>query len=151
MMERNSLEDERDARTGSMREEEVSNLLVYVDRSAVRDGKLDELKTGMAELVDFVETNEPQILSYNVYFSADGDQMTVMHSHSEPASLAFHLEIAGPEFPSVAEFITLETIDVYGRPGEELVERLQEKAATLGEGSVTVHDLHEGFDRLSDG
>lgn len=128
----------------------MSDLIMYVDRSTVRDGKLDELKAGMAELVDFVEANEPDILSYNVYFDADGTRMTVTHVHPNPASLAFHMEVAGPEFPKVGEYIDLEAIDVYGRPGEKLVQQLREKASTLGNGSVSVHDLHRGFDRVSD-
>lgn len=129
----------------------MSDLIVYIDRSEVRDGKLDELKTAMKELVDFIEANEPQILSYNVYFSADGDRMTVMHSHSDPASLEFHMEVAGPKFPPIGEFLTLETIDVYGRPGEDLVQQLREKASSLGSGRVSVHELHQGFDRFSVG
>ncbi|MFB6154314.1 MAG: putative quinol monooxygenase [Haloferacaceae archaeon] len=122
----------------------MTDRIVYVDSSAVRAGKEDELRTAMADLVAFVEANEPEILSYDVYFSDDGARMTVIHEHADPASLAFHMVVAGPEFPPIGEFIDLETIDVYGRPGEELVERLREKAATLGSGRVTVHDHYRG-------
>jgi hypothetical protein len=127
----------------------MSTLVVYIDHSKVYDGKLDDLKIGMEELVDFVEANEPQILSYNVYFNAAGDRITVMHIHSDPASLEFHMEVAGPEFSKVGEFITLETIDVYGQPSDDLVQQLRTKASSLGTGTVSVHDLHQGFDRLS--
>lgn len=127
----------------------MSNLIVYVDRSEVRDGKLDELKAAMTELVDFVEANEPEILSYNVYFSDDGTQMTVVHMHANSASLAYHMEVAGPKFPPIGEFIELEAIDVYGRPSEDLIQQLREKAATLGSGRISVHDLHQGLDRVS--
>lgn len=123
-------------------------MIVYVDQSAVRDGMLNELKVAMTELVDFVETNEPDILSYNVYFSADEDRMTVMHMHTDSASLAYHMEVAGPEFPPIGEFIDLEAIDVYGRPGEELVHQLEEKASILGQGRVSIHDLHDRVDRI---
>ncbi|MDL5362919.1 putative quinol monooxygenase [Halalkalicoccus sp. NIPERK01] len=129
----------------------MSDLLVYVDRSTVREGKLDELEAGMSDLVEFVEANEPEILAYDVYFSEDGGRMTVVHMHSDPATLAHHMEVAGPEFPTVGPFIDLESIDVYGTPSEDVVERLREKASTLGRGRVTVHDLHDGFDRISGG
>ena len=33
-------------------------MIVYVDRSAVREGKLDELKGAMTDLVEFVDANE---------------------------------------------------------------------------------------------
>lgn len=140
------IQDSRDANS----EGGTSDPIVYVDQSTVRGGKLDDLKAAMEELSGFVEAHEPEILAYNVYFSADGDRMTVMHMHADSASLEFHMEIAGPKFPPIGEFIRLEAIDVYGQPGEDIVERLREKAAVLGTGTVSVHDLHQGFDRFID-
>jgi hypothetical protein len=127
----------------------VSEVIVYVDRSTVRDGKLDELKLAITDLVDFVDANEPDILSYNVYFSDDSTRMTVVHTHAGSESLAYHMEVAGPKFPPIGEFIELEAIDVYGRPSEELVHQLEEKASTLGHGRVAIHDHHDGIDRVS--
>ena len=123
-------------------------MIVYVDRSAVRDGKLDELKGAMTELVEFVDANEPDILSYDVYFSEDGTRMTVMHTHVDSTSLAYHMEVAGPRFPPIGAFVELESIDVYGSPEEELVHQLEEKASTLGHGRVSIHDRHDGIDRV---
>ncbi|WP_407038392.1 hypothetical protein [Halovalidus salilacus] len=77
-------------------------MIVYVDHSTVRDGKQDELKAAMTDLVEFVDANEPDILSYNVFFSEDGTQMAVVHTHADSASLAYHLEVAGPKFPQLA-------------------------------------------------
>lgn len=134
--------------TGDVWRAEESEMIVYVDRSAVRDGKLDELKGAMTDLVEFVDANEPDILSYDVYFSEDGTRMTVVHTHADSASLAYHMEVAGPEFPPIGEFIDLEAIDVYGRPSAELVHQLEEKASTLGDGRVSIHDRHDGIDRV---
>lgn len=123
-------------------------MIVYVDRLTVRDGKLDKLKAAMTDLVNFVGANEPDTLSYNVYFSDDDLQITVVHTHADSASLAYHMEVAGPEFPPIGESIELEDIDMYGRPSEELVHQLKEKASTLGHGRVSIHDLHAGIDRF---
>lgn len=127
----------------------MTDLILYVDRSSVHDRKLDELKPAMAELADFVEANGPDILSYDVYFSSDGEQMTVVHMHEDPATLEYHMDVAGPKFPPIGEFIELESIDVYGDPGEEIAQRLREKATTLGTGRVSIHDFHEGFDHVT--
>ena len=72
--------------------------IVYIDTSDVREGALEELKTAMKELVDFVEANEPRLIAYNVYFSDDGTRMTVVHVHPDSASLEYHMEVAGPAF-----------------------------------------------------
>lgn len=42
----------------------MSQAVVYIDHSEVREAKLDELKAGLKDLAHFVEANEPQILAY---------------------------------------------------------------------------------------
>jgi len=128
-----------------------SQPIVYVDTSEVREGRLDELKTAMDDLTEFVEANEPRLLAYNVYFSDDGSRMTVLHINPDSASLEFHMKVAGPKFPPIGEYITMLAIDVYGRPDDALVERLRQKSELLGSGSVRVHELHSGFARLFPG
>jgi len=127
----------------------MSQPIVYIDTSEVRAGRLQELKAAMDDLAKFVEANEPRLLAYNVYFSDDGDRMSVLHINPDSEALEFHMTVAGPKFPPIGEFINMLAIDVYGRPDEALVDRLRRKAALLGSGSVRVHDLHAGFARLA--
>jgi Antibiotic biosynthesis monooxygenase len=126
----------------------MSQPIVYVDTSEVRPGRLEELKAAMDDLARFVQANEPQLLAYNVYFTDDGTRMTVLHINRDSASLQFHMNVAGPKFPPIGEFIRMLSIDVYGRPDDGLVEILRQKAAMLGSGTVRVHDFHAGFARL---
>jgi hypothetical protein len=126
----------------------VSGLIVYVDHSDIRAGKLDELKRGMNELAAFVEANEPRTVAYNVYFNEEGTRMTVVHVHPNSASLEFHMRTAGPLFSGVASFITLMAIDIYGEPSSAAVEQLRRKAEALGTGEVRVHGRHAGFTRV---
>ncbi|MHC6591291.1 hypothetical protein [Arthrobacter sp. C152] len=126
----------------------MGNFIAYLDTSEVRPGKLDELKEAMAGLAAFVEQNEPQILSYCVYFSEDGSTMKVLHLHTGLASLELHLTVAGAKFPPVAPLITMKSIEVFGHPTEDLLARLRAKARLLGTGAVTVHEVHAGFARF---
>jgi hypothetical protein len=126
----------------------MSDAIVYVDTSDVREGALEELKAGMKELVDLIAANVPRVLAYNVYFSADGTTMTVVHVHPDSASLEHHLEVAGPIFRRFVELVTLTSIHIYGEPSEKVLRRSQEKARLLGRGEVVVDPLHAGFTRL---
>jgi hypothetical protein len=128
-----------------------SQLIVYVDTSEVRSGQLEELKAAMEDLTEFVKANEPRLLAYNVYFSDDGDRMTVLHIDPDSASLEFHMNVAGPKFPPIGEFINMLAIDVYGDPGDALVGRLRQKSELLGSGTVRIHELHAGFARVFTG
>ena len=125
-----------------------SKPIIYIDHSEVREGKLEELKTAMKDLVELVKANEPRLIAYNVYFTEDGTRMTVMHIHPDSASLEVHMKVAGPAFSKFVEFIKLLTIDVYGKPGENLLVQIQKKAQLLGNGTVVVHELQAGFARF---
>jgi hypothetical protein len=124
------------------------HIIVYVDTSEVRPGRLEELKAAMNDLARFVQANEPQLLAYTVYFNDDGTRMSVLHINPDSASLELHMKVAGPKFPPIGEFIRLLSIDVYGRPDDRLVEGLRQKAEMLGSGTVRVHYLHAGFARM---
>ncbi len=128
----------------------MSQPLVYIDTSDVREGALEELKGAIGELTDFVESHEAQIVSYAVYFSQDGSQMTVIHVHPDSASLDFHMEVAGPRFGRFADLLTLTSIRIFGEPSATAIKQLEDKVRLLGSGEVTVHPLHAGFGRFED-
>lgn len=125
----------------------MSDGIVYIDTSDVREGALEELQAGMKELVDFVEANEPRIISYNVYFNEEGTRMTVMHVHPDAESVEYHLEVAGPIFRRFVELVTLTSTHIYGRPSERVLKQADEKVRLLGRGVVDVQALHAGFTR----
>jgi hypothetical protein len=127
----------------------MSDAIVYIDTSDVRDGALEELKTGMNELVDAIAANVPRVLAYNVYFSADGTTMTVVHVHPDSASLEHHLEVAGPIFRRLVDLVTLSSIHIYGEPSERALRQAQEKARLLGRGEVVVESSDAGFTRFA--
>jgi hypothetical protein len=73
----------------------MSDLIVVVDSSEIREGKLEELKTAIAELVKFVEGNESEPIAYNIYLDETGIRMTVVQIHPNSASMERHLKLAG--------------------------------------------------------
>jgi quinol monooxygenase YgiN len=126
----------------------MSQPLVYIDTSKVREGAIDELRDAIDELVAFVEANVPQILAYHVYLSEDDRRMTVVHLHADPASLDYHMEVGGPAFRRFADLLTLQSIRVYGEPSEKAVRQLHEKAEMLGCDDVAVHSAYAGLSRM---
>jgi hypothetical protein len=125
-----------------------SEPLVYIDHSDIREGRLEDLKAGVRRLVDFVETNEPQLVSYGFHIDDQAAEMTVVAIHPDSASLEFHMEVAGTEFRRLADMITLRRIEVYGRPSGRAIEYLRQKAEVLGGGSVLAIERFAGFVRL---
>jgi hypothetical protein len=126
----------------------MSEPLISLDTSLIRDGRLNELKEAVTELVEFVRSNEPRPIAYEIYFDEAGSRMTVVQVHPDSASMEYHMRVAGPAFAGFAELITLSTLDVYGKPSEELLELLRRKVQMLGDATVIVHDLKAGFARI---
>jgi hypothetical protein len=121
--------------------------LVYVDTSVVRPGKLVQLKAAIMELSEFVEKNEPGLISYSVYFAENGNRMSVVHVHADAGSLDYHLHVAGPLFAKFAGLVTLSSIHIYGEPSETALDHLREKLRILGAGEVIVNAPYVGFVR----
>lgn len=127
----------------------MSDPIVYVDRSDIRSGKLSELRQAMTALAEFVEANEPQLLSYGFFIDEQASQMTVIAIPPDAASMEFHMEIGASRFRKFADLLQLRSIDVYGQPSEKVLEQLHKKAEMLGEGGgLVVHHLHAGFMRF---
>ena len=123
--------------------------IVYIDHSDIREGKLQEVRARVHELVEFVDVQEPQLLAYGAFIDEEGGSMTVVAIHPDSSSLELHMEIGRPVFRTFTELIDLRTIEVYGRPGDNVLKQLQRKVEMLGgNGSVIVHEQHAGFTRF---
>jgi quinol monooxygenase YgiN len=122
--------------------------LVVIDSSEIREGKIDELKAALTQLVEFVEANEAEPIAYSIYLDEDGSRMTVMQIHPSSASMEFHLRLAGPIFQKFTDLLVLSRVDFYGTPSDALLEQMRQKAGLLGNAPVVVNELHAGFARF---
>ncbi|MDG6256778.1 MAG: hypothetical protein QCH35_04185 [Methanomicrobiaceae archaeon] len=126
----------------------MSGTLIIIDTSKIREGKGKELKAAMQSLAAFAEANEPRMIAYRVYLNEDETRVTVLQVHPDAASAEFHMTAGGPAFPGFKELVRMEDLDIYGSPGPELLEKLQQKARMLGPAKVAVHSLFAGFTRF---
>ena len=126
----------------------MSESIIIIDTSEIREGKLGELRKAMIGVVGLADANEQRMIAYNMYLNGDSTRLTVIQVHPDSASAEFHMQFAGSAFPGFVEFIRMSGIDIYGKPSRDLLEMLQRKARMLGSGKVSVHELHAGFSRF---
>lgn len=127
----------------------MSQQIIYIDVSEIRDGKVDELRKALIELVEFVNVNESLPFAYNFYFNQDNTRMTLIQVHPNSASLELHLQIAGALFPKFSKLIKMESIELYGNASDKILNQLNKKAEMLGGARVQTHQLQAGFSRFS--
>jgi quinol monooxygenase YgiN len=126
----------------------MSDPLVVIDSSEIREGKLEELKSALTELAEFVETNEATPLAYHIYFDEAARRMTVVQIHPDSASMEQHMNVAAPLFGRFTELVDLSRVDFYGIPSEAVLDATRRKAQLLGNAAVVVNELHAGFTRF---
>jgi hypothetical protein len=122
--------------------------IVFVDSSEIREGRLDEVKVMIHELTEFVETNEPRPILYQVFLDQTGRTMTVVQVHPDSESMEMHMDVAQSVFSKFQGLLQMRTMDIYGKPSQALLAAMTKKAEMLGASGVTVHDSQGGFSRL---
>lgn len=125
----------------------ITGPIVYVDRSRVRPGQIDELDAAVGRLVEHVAAHPGGVVSYGIFFSDDRSTMTVVHVHPDARSLETLMETLAPILPPFADLLDVESIDVYGEPGEMVRAQLRRKTDLLG-GTVTVHRRAAGIEAV---
>jgi hypothetical protein len=122
--------------------------VVYIDRSDIRQGKLNELKVGIRSLITLADHLEPQLVSYSFHIDEEAEQMSVVVVHPDTASLEFHMEVLAAEFRKLAPLLTLRSIEVFGAVSDSAMALLQKKAADLGQAEISVRQTFAGFSHL---
>lgn len=122
--------------------------LILIDSSEILPGKLEEVKAGLRELVEFVDANEPRPMAYSMYLNKEGTRMTVVQIHPDSASVELHMKVAAPIFARFTDLIKLSMMDVYGTPSPGLLGQLEQKVRLLGGATIATHDLQAGFTRF---
>ena len=125
----------------------MSEPFVYIGTWTIKDDKLEVARKRMAEIVDFVETNEPRLIAFHVYFDEEGKTCSVVQVHPDCASMEFHMKIGAEHFATAFEFIeAIKTEQYYG----EISEGLAAELAKWDDPSIAVTRMpvHEsGFTR----
>ena len=129
----------------------MSQPFIFVGTHKIKEGKLEEFKKHLQELVEVVETNEPRLIAFNLYLDEEGSKLTGVQVHPDAASMEFHLKVVGEHIRGAYDYLEeTESIDVFGKPTDALLGMLRQ-AAPPGT-PLRVMPIHEaGFTRTNAG
>lgn len=97
---------------------------------AVTDGKLDDFKALMTEMVDATRANEPGALIYEWSVSDDGSRVHIYERYADSAATMTHLATFGAKFAERFMSMAKPTkLVVYGTPNDTVRKALDRMGA----------------------
>jgi hypothetical protein len=103
---------------------------IFIATNRLRQGKLDDERKRVPDLVDFIHANEPRLIAFNEYANNEGTEVAVVQVHPDADSMVLHMELIAERAASAyAETIEATTsIQVFGTPGTTVTEMLRRQA-----------------------
>jgi hypothetical protein len=119
--------------------------LIFVGTYAIPEGVFDAFDVANEEMRDFVEANEPRLISWHTYVNEQHSEATTIMVHPDSASLEFHLQVASSKIQGGVQMVQTRRIELYGDVSERLLEQLRRISAISGDWPVTVKSHLHGF------
>lgn len=115
---------------------------IFVSVLKIKEGKLDEFKENVKKLVEVVETNEPRLISFNLYVDEAGEKTTLVQVHPDAASMGFHMGVVAEHMSGAFEFLEEESAIIAGADSDGVLDQI--KQWTAPEVRLTVTPIHAG-------
>ena len=120
----------------------MSGPFIFIGTSKIREGKLEECKQRLQELVDLVETNEPRLIAFNLYLDEKGSRLSAIQVHPDAESMEYHMKVVSEHLSNAFEFLeSTESQQVYGQPTPALAQMLSNYDANV---AATFMPVYEG-------
>jgi quinol monooxygenase YgiN len=127
----------------------MSGPFIYVGTATIKEGMVEQARKHLAELMDFVETNEPRLIAFHAYLDEEGRRLTVVQVHADARSMEFHMQVNAKHFATERDYLdTIVSEQYYGAISDALAVEL----AKWDDPDVVVTKMavHEGgFTRTS--
>ena len=122
---------------------------IFIGTHTIKEGKLDEYRKQLQELVELVESSEPRLIAFNIYVDEPASRVTGVQVHPDADSMAFHMNVVGEHIRGAYDYIErTESIEVYGHAPDALLEGMR-KAAPPGTPLRIVPTHDGGFTRTN--
>src|SRR5438132_1069149 len=100
---------------------------VYVGTWTIKEGKFEEARKWLSEHTDFIETNEPRMVAFHMYFDEEGRSCSVVQVHLDSTSMEFHMQLLAQHKQSAMDYIdTIVSEQYFGPMSDELSTSLAE-------------------------
>ena len=104
---------------------------IFVATNKVREGKLEGERQRVPGWIDFIQSNEPRLIAFHEYVSADGTEVEYVQVHPDTDSFENHMRVvesSGRSYTDTLESTT--NIRIYGTPSKVILGMLSHAAGS---------------------
>jgi quinol monooxygenase YgiN len=124
----------------------MSGPLIAAFTYTIKPGKQEEARKRIAELVDFVETNEPRMIAFHAYLDQEGTALSIVQVHPDSASMEFHMQVNAKHFATAFDWLDASITQQYFGP---MSDALAAELAKWDEAYTHVPIHEAGFTRTT--
>jgi hypothetical protein len=108
----------------------MSAPFIFIGTHRLKAGKLEAFKQSCGGLAQFVESNEPRMIAFNLYSNKDGTEVSVVQVHPDAESMLFHMQLLHEHIASAYDedspLDVTTSIHVYGTPSDTVLEMIKQ-------------------------
>jgi hypothetical protein len=123
----------------------MSEAIVFISHSRVREGKLEGLREFLAAGSPALEADKPLTLAFLPYLNEDRTEVAIVHAFADAHAFDVHLEGVMERSAAADEFIETIGYEIYGRPNPTVTEMVRAGAARSGVSFRQDPDALSGF------
>jgi hypothetical protein len=129
----------------------MSQPFIWIGVHKIKEGKLEEMKRFMRDIVADVELREPRLLAFNLYVNDEGTEVATVQVHPDAESFEFHMKVMADHIAGAYEYLE-ETVStqIYGPPTEGVLAMIEQIMQAAGQ-KETLNVLAQpagGFTRI---
>jgi quinol monooxygenase YgiN len=110
----------------------MSDPIVFVSHSRVKDGRLEGFREFLREGARALQADKPGTVVFLAYVDASGTEATIVHAFPDAAAMDAHLQGVDERSGAADAFIETTGYEIYGTPSPQVLEAMQRFAASEG-------------------
>ena len=122
---------------------------VYVGTWTIKEGRFEEARKWLSEHTDFVETNEPRMIAFQMYFDEEGKSCSVVQVHPDSKSMEFHMQLLAQHKQNAMDYIDKIVSEQYFGPMSDDLSKSLAEWETPDVAVIKRPDHIAGFTRSS--
>ncbi len=108
----------------------MSEPIIFISNQIIKTGKLDEYTQYYQQVAENAKENKPGTLSHVAFIDQTDEHVSVIHIFPNVRAMEQHILGVDEIAKNAAEFFSIVSFDIYGDPGEKILEFMKKVAGS---------------------